>query len=135
MSALFLELARNVLFLSSSPHTFRLKMISSMMVPAPHGKNSSCVEAFHTQAYCVCWGCFLGLNLLPQPFQANIWPLCCQILCWIGICKNLKRCHRHYRGEPSLSLVLCSLTLSPSSNNMISPTNLPLKSSGPGARI
>ena len=38
MSALFLELARTVLFLSSSPHTFRLNMISSMIVLAPHGE-------------------------------------------------------------------------------------------------
>ena len=35
MSALFLELARTVLFFSSSPHTFRLRMISSMVVIAP----------------------------------------------------------------------------------------------------
>jgi hypothetical protein len=35
MSALFLELARTVLFFSSSPHTFRLRMISSMVVVAP----------------------------------------------------------------------------------------------------
>ena len=38
MSSLFLELARTVLFLSSSPHTFRLRMISSMVVLAPHGE-------------------------------------------------------------------------------------------------
>ena len=38
MSALFLELARTVLFFSSSPHTFRLRMISSMVVLAPHGE-------------------------------------------------------------------------------------------------
>ena len=38
MSALFLELARTVLFLSSSPHTFSLRMISSMVVLAPHGE-------------------------------------------------------------------------------------------------
>ena len=36
MSALFLELAITVLFLSSSPHTFRSRMISSMLVLAPH---------------------------------------------------------------------------------------------------
>jgi hypothetical protein len=35
MSAFFLELARTVLFFSSSPHTFRLRMISSMVVLAP----------------------------------------------------------------------------------------------------
>ena len=38
MSALFLELARIILFLSSSPHTFRLRMISSIVVLAPHGE-------------------------------------------------------------------------------------------------
>ena len=38
MSALFLELARTLLFLSSSPHMFRLRMISSMGVLAPHGE-------------------------------------------------------------------------------------------------
>ena len=37
MSALFLELARTILFLYSSPHMFRLRMISSIMVLAPHG--------------------------------------------------------------------------------------------------
>ena len=38
MPALFLGLARPVLFLSSSPHTFRLRMISSTVVLAPHGE-------------------------------------------------------------------------------------------------
>ena len=38
MSALFLELARIILFLSSYPHTFRLRMISSIVVLAPHGE-------------------------------------------------------------------------------------------------
>ena len=38
MSALFLELVRTVLFLSSSPHMFTLRMISSMVVLAPHGE-------------------------------------------------------------------------------------------------
>ena len=37
MSALFLELARTILFLSSSSHMFRFRKISSMMVLAPHG--------------------------------------------------------------------------------------------------
>ena len=38
MSALFLQLARIILFLSSSPDTFRLRMISSIVVFAPHGE-------------------------------------------------------------------------------------------------
>ena len=36
MSALFLELPRIILFLSSSPNTFRLRMISSIVVLAKH---------------------------------------------------------------------------------------------------
>ena len=38
MSALFLELAIIILLLSSSHNTFRLRMISSMVVLAPHGE-------------------------------------------------------------------------------------------------
>ena len=38
MSALFRELARTVLFLSSSPDTFRLRIIFSMVVLAPPGE-------------------------------------------------------------------------------------------------
>ena len=38
MSALFLELVRIILFLSSSPYTFRLRMISSIVLLAPHGE-------------------------------------------------------------------------------------------------
>ena len=38
MSALSLELVRTNLFLSFSPHTFRLRTIASMVVLAPHGE-------------------------------------------------------------------------------------------------
>ena len=38
MSALFLELARAALFFNSSPHTFRLRIIFSIVVLAPLGE-------------------------------------------------------------------------------------------------
>ena len=38
MSALFLDMARTNLFLSSSPITFKLRMISSMVVLTLHGE-------------------------------------------------------------------------------------------------
>ena len=38
MSALFLELARTVLFFSSSPLAFKMRMISSMEFLPPHGE-------------------------------------------------------------------------------------------------
>ena len=52
------------------------------------GKISSCGQTCHTQAYCVLM-LLLGLNFLPQPLQANTLPLCCKILCCLGICKDL----------------------------------------------
>ena len=45
MSALFLELARIILFLSSSRHTFRLRMIFSIVVLAPHGEVAKTLPA------------------------------------------------------------------------------------------
>ena len=38
MSALLLDLARIVLFLYSFPHTFRWRLISSIVILAPHGE-------------------------------------------------------------------------------------------------
>ena len=40
MFALFLKLARTDIFLSSCPLTIRLRMISSMVVLAPHGEEA-----------------------------------------------------------------------------------------------
>ena len=85
MSALFLELVRTVLFLSSSPHTFRLRMISSMVVLAPDGEVAKTLLWWglpHKSLLCLLM-MLLGLNFLTQPLQANTWPLCCQILCWL----------------------------------------------------
>ena len=89
MSALLLELARTFLFLSSSPHTFRLRMLSSMVVLALHGEMAKTLPVVRL---------LLGLNFLPQPLQANTWPLCCQILCWLGICKDLKALSQTLQG-------------------------------------
>ena len=124
MSALFQDLARTVLFLSSSPHTFRLRMISSMVVfilwwGFPH-----------TSLLCLLM-LLLGLNFLQQPLQANTLPLWCQILCWLGICKELKALSQTLQGW-TLSLS-CPPTLIPSSDNIISLTNLPSTPADPVA--
>ena len=64
MSALFLELARTVLFLSSSPlPTHSDWGWSPQWWSLPYMekcKNSSCSEACHTQAHCVCCCCCWG---------------------------------------------------------------------------
>ena len=66
MSALFLELARTVLFLSSSPHTFRLRMISSMVVLAPHGGAAKTLpmERLSTHKLIVSVDAVVGVELL-----------------------------------------------------------------------
>ena len=65
----------------------------------------------HTRFLCLLT-LLLGLNYFPQPLQANTWPLCCQILCWLGICKDLKALSQTLQ-ECALSL---SCTLSPYSD-------------------
>ena len=51
MSALFLELTRTVLFLSSSPLMFRLRMISAMVVLAPHGEVAKALPVVRLATY------------------------------------------------------------------------------------
>ena len=66
MSALFLELARTVLFPSSSPLTFRLRMISLIVVLAPHGEAAKDfpVVRLATHKFLVSVDVVLGLELL-----------------------------------------------------------------------
>ena len=66
MSALFLELVRTVLFLSSSPLTFRLRMISSMVVLAPHGEVAKALPVVRlaTHKLLVTVDAVVGLELL-----------------------------------------------------------------------
>ena len=66
MSALFLELARTILFLSSSPHTLRLRIISSMVVLAPHGEvpTNLPVERLATHNLIVSVDAVVGVELL-----------------------------------------------------------------------
>ena len=45
-------------------------------------------SAEHLCIHSLLWLLF-ELNFLPKPLQANTWPLCCHILCWLGICKDL----------------------------------------------
>ena len=66
MSALFLELARIILFLSSSRHMFRLRMISSIVVLAPHGEvpKTLPVVRLATHTLIVSVNCVVGVELL-----------------------------------------------------------------------
>ena len=63
MSALFLELTKTVLFLSSFPITFILRMIKSMVVLAPHGDVAQAlpVARLATHKFLVFVGAIFGL--------------------------------------------------------------------------
>ena len=97
MSALFLELARTVLFLSSSPHMFSLRIIFSM---AQHGEVAKTLPPVRltTHKLIVSIDAAIGVELLAGKHVANVLPHFVlarhlQILCQL--------CHRHYRGEPA----------------------------------
>ena len=65
-SALVLELNRTVLSLSSSPLTFKLRMISSIVVLAPHGEVAKAfsVARLATYKFLVSLDAVVGLELL-----------------------------------------------------------------------
>ena len=100
MFSLFLELARTVLFLSSSPHMFSLSMISSMVVLPPHGEVAKALHVVRltTHKLIVSGDAVVGVELLATTLAGKAWPLCCQILCWLGICKDLKALSQTLQG-------------------------------------
>ena len=59
-------MVRTVLFLSSSPLTFRLKIISSMVVRAPHGEVAKAIPVvwLATHKLCVSVDAVVGVELL-----------------------------------------------------------------------
>ena len=143
MSALFLELARTILFLSSSPHTIRLRMISSMHCIAmvflsPNGEvaKTLLVVRLATHKLIVSVDAVVGVELLATTLAGKH---------TVTVLPNFVLARHSQRLESfvtditevhtlSLSLVLCPPTLIQSSNNMISLTNLPSTPAAPGAR-
>ena len=68
MSSLFPELARTIFFLSSFPLTFRLRMISSLVVLAQHGEVEKAlpVARLATQKLLMSVDAVVGLKLLTK---------------------------------------------------------------------
>ena len=81
MSALFLELTRTVLFLSSSPHMFRLRMISPMVVLAPHGEvvRTLPVVRIATHKLIVSVDAVFGVELLATTLAGKHMAMCQQM--------------------------------------------------------
>ena len=71
-----------------------------MMVLAPHGEVAKTLPVVRlaTHKLIVSVDAVVGVELLAQPLQASTWPLCCQILCWLGICKDLKALSQTLQG-------------------------------------
>ena len=81
MPALFLELAGTVLFL-----------FFSMVVLAPHGEVAKALPVVRlaTHKLLVSVDNVVGLELLATTLEDNTWLLCCQIMCCLGVPKDLK---------------------------------------------
>ena len=94
MSALFLELARTLLFLSSSSLMFKLMMISSIVVLAPHEEVARAppVARLATHKLLVSLDSVVGLELLATT-------LAIKILCWLGVGKGLKALSQTVQGQ------------------------------------
>ena len=112
MSALFLERARAALFFSSSPHTFRLRMIFSIVVFAPLGKmaKSLPVVRIATHKVIVSVDAVFGVELLATTLAGKHIATVLQILCWLSICKDLKALSQTLQCEPK-SAHSCPITL------------------------
>ena len=134
MSALFMELARTVLVLSSSPHTFRLRIIS-LVVLAPHGEAAKTLPVVRlaTKKLIVSVEAVVGVELFATTLAGKHMATLLQ--------KNLSGRHlQRLEGfvteitgvNPLYLLCFVPPTLIPSSNNMISLTNLPSTPAGPG---
>ena len=94
------------------PLTFILRMISLIVVP-PHiieklQKLFLWRGLTHTSFLCLLI-LLLVLNFLPKPLQTNTCPMCCQILWWLGVGKDLKALSQTLQGW-TLSLS-CALSL------------------------
>ena len=133
MSALFLELARIILFLSPSPHTFRLRMVSSIVVLAPYGEVPKNLPVLRCATYklIVSVDAVVGVELLATTLAGKH---LATVLPNFVLARHLQRLESFITDitEVNPFSLLCFVppTLIPSSNNMISLTNLPSTPAG-----
>ena len=108
-----------------------------MVVLVPHGEVPKTLPVLRlaTQKPILFVDAFFGVELLATTFAGKDMATVLPNSVRLGICKDLKALSQTLQGELSHSLVLCPFTLIPSSNNMISLTNLPLKPVGPSTSI
>ena len=73
MSAFFIDLVRTILFLSSSPFMFRLRMISLMVVLDPHGEVEKAIHLARlaTHKLLVSLDAVVGLELMVAMLAEN----------------------------------------------------------------
>ena len=88
MCAFFLDLVRTILFLSSSPFMFRLRMISLMVVLDPHGEVEKAIHLARlaTHNLLVSLDDVVGLQLiaatLAENHMATVLPNCVMFRRW-----------------------------------------------------
>ena len=96
-------------------------------------QNSSCGEACHPQDYCVCWCCCWGWTSFNNPCRHTHGNCAAKLCAGSAFAMAWMLCHKHYSGEPSLSLVLCPPLTDPIQQQHDFPQNRPLTPTGLGA--
>ena len=117
------------------PHTFRLRMISPMVVLAPHGELAKTLPVVRLASHklIVSVDTVLGVELLATTLTGKHMDT---VLPHFMIARHLQRLESFVTDITwvnHLFLVLCPPTLIPSSDNMISHTNLPSTHTDPVA--
>ena len=121
------------------PHTFSLTMISSMVVLAPNREVPKTLPAVKLAtpklivSVANSVGAVVGVELLATTLTGKHMATVLPNFVLATQLQKLESFVTNITGVNPLSLVLCSPTLIPSSNDMISLTNLPLTPAGTGA--
>ena len=130
MSALFLELARTILFLYSSPppNTFRLRIISSMVVLAPHGEVAKTLPVVRlaTDMLIVSVDAAVGLELLATYLAGKHMAT---VLPNFVLARHLQRLDNFVTGITELNPLSLSCALSPNTDPIQQQHDFPHKPS------
>ena len=93
--------------LVSTNHTYKLQLEDDLLdgglhnvalAPLREVAQVLPVESLPLTSFLCLFKLLWVLNILSQPMQTNSWPLCCRILCWLGVGKYMKALSQTLQG-------------------------------------
>ena len=97
MATIFLQLASIIFFFSSSPLTFRFRMISLLVVLVQHREVA--------EVFCAWWGCCKSWTSCHNPCRHTHGHCVTKLCANYELERTWKPCHIHYRDENSFFLL------------------------------